>query len=101
MPTFDVPYEATRMKDSRYHCIAMMPAYRNYSFEELRLAYPHKRVLKTENVLVASVGNGEKLLLFKLTLFSLLLLMIRLYIRFQQDNFLRFRTQNISKSILI
>ena len=59
MPTFDVPYEATRMKDSRYHCIAMMPAYRNYSFEELRLAYPHKRVLKTENVLVASVGNGE------------------------------------------
>nr|CAB3264102.1 E3 ubiquitin-protein ligase MYCBP2 [Phallusia mammillata] len=57
-PTFDAQYEPTKHRDSRYHSISMMRAYKKYSFEELRLAYPLKRTLKTENILVASVGNG-------------------------------------------
>ena len=37
----------------------MMRAYKKYSFEELRVAYPLKRTLKTENILVAHANKGK------------------------------------------
>ena len=58
-PEFETPYEVTHYKDSRFHAISMMRAYKKYSFEELRVAYPLKRTLKTENILVAHANKGR------------------------------------------
>nr|XP_026691648.1 E3 ubiquitin-protein ligase MYCBP2 [Ciona intestinalis] len=57
-PSFEARYEVTKHRDSKYHSITMMRAYKKYSFEELRLAYPLKKTLKTETILVAGVGDG-------------------------------------------
>ena len=58
-PAFETPYEPTKSKESRYHSITMMRAYKQYSFEELRISYPLKRTLKTENILVAHAKEGR------------------------------------------
>lgn len=55
---FETPYEITKYKDSCFHAITMMRSYKKFSFEELRLSYPLKRTLKTENILVAHSNKG-------------------------------------------
>ncbi|XP_076822444.1 E3 ubiquitin-protein ligase MYCBP2-like isoform X2 [Clavelina lepadiformis] len=57
-PVFEAKFEVTKHRDSRYQTITMMRPYKKYSFEELRLAYPHKQTFKSQNILVASVGGG-------------------------------------------
>ena len=55
-PCFSVPYSVTVKDKIRYHSISMMPAYENYSHEELRFASTRRR--SAEQMIVRDNRDG-------------------------------------------